>query len=381
MSQDTELILPGATLGVVGGGQLGRMFCSAAQAMGYRVWVLTNEADGPAASCADREFVIDYSEPSRADEFLEGVSAVTFETESLPIDLMHAAAQKVPVRPNVPFLYLSQNRVREKTGLQEAGLPVGPCTPVTGIDDLKRAVQELGTPSILKTAEGGYDGKGQIRISEQSDLVTVWQELNTDLAILETVIPFQCEISVVAARSVDGRIATYGPMLNDHANHILDISSCPAAVPDDTARQAVQIARTLAESFDVVGVFCVEFFVVEDGSVLINEIAPRPHNSGHLTIEGHATSQFQQQVRCLCGFPVGSDHLHGPTAMVNLLGDLWSGGTPHWQQALECHSVQLHLYGKAEARPGRKMGHLTAMADNIEQAIEIAKHARQRLCT
>lgn len=347
--------------------------------MGYRVWVLADQPNGPAAACADREFVIDYHRPEQAAEFLAGVAAVTFETESLPIDLMHAAAEVVPVRPSVPFLYLSQNRVREKTGLQEAGLPVGPCQPVAGIDDLKRAVQDLGPRCILKTAEGGYDGKGQIAIGPSSDLVTVWHDLDTDLAILESFVPFQCEVSVVAARGVDGSIATYGPMLNDHANHILDVSSCPAPVPDATAARAVAIARQMAEAFEVVGVFCVEFFVMEDGSVLINEIAPRPHNSGHLTIEGHRTSQFQQQVRCLCGFKVGSDQLHQPTAMVNLLGDLWSPRTPDWEKAMALDSVNLHLYGKQEARPGRKMGHLTAMGDSVQQAIELAQKARKVL--
>ncbi len=372
-------ILPGATLGVVGGGQLGRMFAIAARQMGYRVWVLTNETEGPASSCADKTIVADYSDEGSVEKFLSGVSAVTFETEKLPIDLFHEISKSVPVRPGIPFLYLSQNRIREKTGLKEAGLPVGPCMPVSGIDELRRAVTELGRPCILKTAEGGYDGKGQIAINDETDLVAVWKELGTDQTILEAFVDFQCEVSVVAARSLDGRVVTYGPIHNTHKNHILDVSYCPADLPANVMEQTLWITKRVAEVFDVVGVFCIEFFVKADGTVLINEIAPRPHNSGHLTIEGHSTSQFQQQVRCLCGLSVGSATQHRPVAMANLLGDVWQGGIPKWDVALESPEVQLHLYGKEEARPARKMGHLTACAETVQQALQSVVDARGQL--
>lgn len=372
-------ILPGAVLGVVGGGQLGRMFAIAARQMGYRVWVLTDQSEGPASSCADLTIVAQYDDVAAIDRFVAGIQAVTFETEKLPIDLFHRLSRSVPVRPGIPFLYLSQNRIREKMGLQAAGLPVGPCEPVHGIDDLRRAVDALGRPCILKTAEGGYDGRGQIAIHESSDLAAVWKELDCTPAILEAFIDFECEVSVLAARDVFGRIETYGPIRNQHRNHILDLSSYPANLPEVVEARTLQITTQVAQAFDVVGVFCIEFFVCRDQTVLINEIAPRPHNSGHLTIEGHATSQFQQQVRCLCGLPLGSAQAHGPVAMANLLGNLWQEQIPNWERALQDPEVQLHLYGKEQARVGRKMGHLTARGPNLPSAIRSITAARENL--
>lgn len=372
-------IQPGATLGVVGGGQLGRMFAIAARQMGYRIAVWSDEA-GPAAECADVSLVADYSDVAAGQSFFAQIAALTFETEKLPLDLFRRVPAGIPIRPGIRFLEMSQNRLREKGGLQAAGLPVGPFAPVRSLAELEAGVATLGTPAILKTASGGYDGKGQIRIDAAEDLDQAWRSLNTDEAILEAFVPFVDEISVVAARDVSGQCVTYGPIHNTHRHHILDVSYCPVDLTADVRRRAVDITQRIAAEFAVVGVFCVELFVLADGRVWINEIAPRPHNSGHLTIEGHATSQFQQQVRCLCGWPVGSAEQLKPVAMANVLGDCWRSGPPDWGSvASRWPQVQWHLYGKTEPRPGRKMGHLTATAETPAAAVESVVAARQVL--
>lgn len=372
-------ILPGATLGVVGGGQLGRMFALAARRMGYRVAVWCDEL-GPATECADQVLVADYQDLDAGRKFFSTISALTFETEKLPVTLFQAAAKFVPVRPGIPFLEMSQNRIREKTGLQQAGLPVGPFHVVRSLADLKAGIARLGTPAILKTASGGYDGKGQIRIEANSDLGDVWTALGTNEAILEAFVPFVDEVSVVAARDASGACVTYGPIHNTHSHHILDVSYCPVELPEVVHTRAIGAATKIADTFAVVGVFCVELFVLADGQVWVNEIAPRPHNSGHLTIEGHVTSQFEQQVRCLCGLPVGSAALVRPVAMANLLGDRWEMGQPDWERlAGEFPDVQWHLYGKTEARRGRKMGHLTVTEDSVSAAVVKVLAARTAL--
>jgi 5-(carboxyamino)imidazole ribonucleotide synthase len=233
---------------------------------------------------------------------------------------------------------------------------------------------------VLKTAAWGYDGKGQRIIRSQEEVGPAWDALQTDEAILEAFIPFDCEISVVGARGQDGRFVGYEPIRNAHRQHILDVSSSPAGVPESVAREAVEIARAVFTALDVVGVLCVEFFVAADGRLMINELAPRPHNSGHLTIDAHVTCQFEQQVRAVCGLPLGSAAQHRPAAMANLLGDLWQAGPPRWDAALAAGEIKLHLYGKAEPRPGRKMGHLTALANSAGDATELVIAARERLC-
>ncbi len=377
--QDLAPIQPGATLGVVGGGQLGRMFAIAARQMGYRIAVWSDEA-GPAAECADISVVADYGDVAAGEAFFAQISALTFETEKLPLELFRRVPAGIPIRPGMRFLEMSQNRLREKGGLQAAGLPVGPFAPVRSLAELEAGVAALGTPAILKTASGGYDGKGQIRIDAAADLAQVWRSLNTDEAILEAFVPFVDEISVVAARDVSGQCVTYGPIHNTHRHHILDISYCPVNLADAIRQRAVDITQRIAAEFAVVGVFCVELFVLGDGAVWINEIAPRPHNSGHLTIEGHVTSQFQQQVRCLCGWRVGSAEQLKPVAMANVLGDCWRSGPPDWGAvASRWPQVQWHLYGKTEPRVGRKMGHLTATAETAAAAVESVVVARQVL--
>jgi 5-(carboxyamino)imidazole ribonucleotide synthase len=355
------------------------MFALAARQMGYRLRVWSDQP-GPATVCGDDALIADYQAVDAGRAFFESVAAVTFETENLPATLFEQAAGRIPIRPGVDFLRMSQNRILEKTGLQSAGLPVGPFHPVRSLDDLLVGLEQLGRPAILKTAQGGYDGKGQIRVDTQTDPASVWAQLNSDQAILEAFVPFVDEVSVVAARDVWGNCVTYGPIHNTHHHHILDVSYCPADLSTEVAHRAEAITRRLAQAFDVVGVFCVELFVLGNGEVWINEIAPRPHNSGHLTIEGHATSQFQQQVRCLAGLSVGSSELLRPVAMANLLGDCWAAGPPAWQKMSQAYpSVQWHLYGKAEPRPGRKMGHLTATAATSPAAAEIVRQARHAL--
>ncbi len=372
-------IPPGATLGVLGGGQLGRMFTQAAHRMGYRVHVFVPEADSPAGQIADHIVNASYSDLEALAEFARGVSVVTFEFENVPAAASEAAAKHAPVRPGGSVLHTTQNRLREKTALRDAGLAVTPFAPVRSEADLDRATADLGTPAILKTAAWGYDGKGQVRIDRPQDAPDAWRSIASQEAIYEKLIRFDREVSVVAARSTHGQAACYQPIENQHANHILDLSICPASLPDSLAQQAIDIAGQVMSLFDVVGVACVEFFVTEAGGLLINEIAPRPHNSGHLTLDACVTSQFEQQVRAICGLPLGSTKLLRPAAAANLLGDLWESGNPRWDHALADPDVKLHLYGKDAARPGRKMGHLTATAPSTEAAIRAVRDARAAL--
>lgn len=372
-------ILPGATLGVLGAGQLGRMFIQAAHRLGYRVHVLAPEVDTPAGQFADHAVVAEYDDVDAVAAFARSVQVITFEFENVPSRTAEAAARHAPVRPSGQVLNTSQHRIREKTALRDAGLPVTPFHAVRSRDDLDRAIASLGTPAILKTAAWGYDGKGQSRINSPDDVDRVWTKMAGQELILEKAIAFECEISVVAARGIDGTIACFEPVENEHHHHILDVSLCPARVPEQVRRDAIEITRQVMQSLDVVGVLCVEFFLAPGATLLINEIAPRPHNSGHLTLDACVTSQFEQQVRAICGLPLGSTQLHRPAAMANLLGDLWATGMPDWHQALTDPEIKLHLYGKNEARPGRKMGHLTAMARDAAHAAELVRQARHRL--
>jgi len=372
-------ILPGATIGVLGSGQLGRMFAIAARQMGYRVHTFSPDYDTPTGQVADWETQADYEDLDAVRKFAQSVSVVTFEFENISARAAEAAAAFAPVRPSGNALYTTQHRLREKTFLTTAGFPVVPFRAVRSLDELNLALIELGAPAVLKTAGWGYDGKGQAKIHSAADAEQAWQSVGTDEAVLEAFVDFQCEVSVVAARSLSGELADYGPIQNQHANHILDVSIAPANVPPEVAREATNIARAVLEALDVVGVLCVEFFVTSRGTLLINELAPRPHNSGHLTIDASATSQFEQQLRAICGFGLGSTELLRPAAMANLLGDIWQAGEPDWEAVSRLPGVKLHLYGKEQPRPGRKMGHLTALAETAEIAVERVRHARRVL--
>jgi 5-(carboxyamino)imidazole ribonucleotide synthase len=375
----TEPILPGATIGVLGSGQLGRMFAIAARRMGYRVHTYSPDLDTPTGQIADLEVVAPYDDLDSVASFARRVSVVTFEFENVPAPTAEAAASCAPVRPSGSILHTTQQRIREKAFLKNAGLPMTPYREVRSLEDLEQAVAELALPAVLKTAAFGYDGKGQFLIRSQDQLAEAWSAIGRQEAVLEAFIDFEREISVVAARGEDGQFVHYGAIENQHSRHILDISIAPARVLADVANEAVEIARCVLERLGVVGVLCVEFFVTRDGQLLINELAPRPHNSGHLTVDACVTSQFEQQLRAVCGLPLGSTAMHPPAAMANLLGDQWSQGEPDWRAACSYPDVKLHLYGKLEPRPGRKMGHLTALNHDAEEAYRTVLLARQSL--
>lgn len=375
----TGPILPGATLGVLGSGQLGRMFAIAARRMGYRVHVYSPGENTPAGCLADVEYTAPYDDLDAVREFAEACGAVTFEFENVPAETAAAASEKSILRPGADVLAIVQNRKREKSFIRDAGVPVTAFRPVYDQDSLFEAVASLGRPSVLKTAQSGYDGKGQAIVSDDSDPLEVWHAIGAHESVLEAFISFECELSVVGARSVAGEYTDFGVFKNDHADHILDVSVAPAPVDDRISNQAREICRTLMEAMDMTGLLCVEFFLTTDGELLVNELAPRPHNSGHLTFDAAVTSQFEQQVRTMCGLPLGDPSLMKPAAMANLLGDVWEGGEPDWAAVAGMHDVKIHLYGKRTPHPGRKMGHLTAMADTVDAAEARVRAARNAL--
>lgn len=377
----SRTILPGATIGVLGSGQLGRMFAIAARRMGYRVHTLSPDYDTPTGQVADMEVSAAYDDLDAVRKFASGVSVVTFEFENVPSATVQTAAEAAPVRPSGSVLHTTQHRLREKTFLQSQGFPVAPFATVRSLADLQAGLTKLGTPAVLKTAGWGYDGKGQQKIDSPQQAAEIWQRYENQESILESFVDFQQEVSVVAARGVDGSFAHYGVIGNDHSRHILDVSVAPACVSPRVADDAVSIARGILEQLDVVGVLCVEFFLTRDERLLVNELAPRPHNSGHLTFDACVTSQFEQQLRAICGLPLGSTELLRPAAMANLLGDLWQAGEPHWARACRLPDVKLHLYGKLSPRPGRKMGHLTALGTDQADARRKVLEAREALST
>ena len=387
---------PGSTLGMLGGGQLGRMFTDAAHALDYRVHVYCPEPDCPAAQVADQHTAQPYDDLDAVADFARQVAVVTYEFENVPADTAAACARHAPVRPGQQVLATAQNRLREKNTLRQHGIPVGPFAPVDSEDDLHQAIQLHGLPGVLKTAAGGYDGKGQRILRHPSDATYAREDLGRRPCIYEAFIDFEQEVSVVAARSLDGQIQTFGPIANTHRDHILDVSVVPAGTPAPVADQALQITRNIMHALDVVGVLCVEFFQLRDpadardarhpapGRMLVNELAPRPHNSGHLTLEAYNVSQFTQQVLAVAGHPLPPVDPPHPAAMVNLLGDLWPDPSaqpaePRWSVLESRENLHLHLYGKATPRPGRKMGHLTALARTPHEAIRDAVEARVRL--
>ena len=374
-----EPILPGATLGVLGSGQLGRMFAIAARRMGYRVHTFSPDRETPTGQVADKEVTAGYDDLDALRAFAGGVQVVTFEFENVPAASVEAVAEVAPVRPSAFVLHTAQHRAREKTFLAKAGLPVTPFALIDSEADLAAAVARLGCPAVLKTASFGYDGKGQAKVSSAADALAAWEKLNRQPCVLEAFIEFDREVSVIAARGLDGAIAHYGVIENVHRHHILDVSVSPANVTPEVEREAVRIASATLEALDLVGLLCVEMFLTRDGRLLINELAPRPHNSGHLTFDAHVTSQFEQQLRAVCGLPLGSTDRLRPAAMSNLLGDVWRDGDPDWSAALRFPGVKLHLYGKTDPRPGRKMGHLTALADTCDEAARLVVAARDAL--
>ncbi|HRQ41918.1 MAG TPA: 5-(carboxyamino)imidazole ribonucleotide synthase [Chloroflexota bacterium] len=382
------MIVPGSTIGILGSGQLGRMLALATRPLGYHIHVFSPERDTPAGQVADREICAAYDDLDAVRAFARAVDVVTYEFENVPAATAVACQQFAPLRPGPQALHIAQNRLREKTFFVENGLPTAPFVPVYSLTDLQNGLAHIGCPAVLKTAVSGYDGKGQIKITHPDEAGVAWQSTGQVDCILEGWVQFEREVSMVAARGLDGSFAHYGVIENSHANHILDVSKAPADVPPNVATEAVEMARCVLEALDVVGVLCVEFFLTGDGKLLLNEMAPRPHNSGHLTIEACVTSQFEQQCRAVCGLPLGDTRYRQPAAMANLLGDLWFSQRGDaeaqrkgvdWTAVLAIPNIKVHLYGKREPRYGRKMGHLTALADSVEEAERMVREARELL--
>jgi 5-(carboxyamino)imidazole ribonucleotide synthase len=388
----TGSVMPGAMLGILGGGQLGRMFTMAAQRMGYRVTVLDPEEHSPASGIADRHLRAGYLDPAALRELGSSCSAFTTEFENVPAHSLKTLAEYGAVSPAASSVAIAQDRILEKQFLVDSGFEVVPYAVIQDGQELQNVKSVLPGarpesssalfPGILKISRLGYDGKGQQQVNSQADLDKAVVALGHEPCILEQRMALSSEVSVVVARGFDGEVATFPVSENQHRNGILDISIVPARVAPEIIQKAREIAVRIAEKLDYRGVLCVEFFILDGGSearLLVNEIAPRPHNSGHYTMDACVTSQFEQQVRALCGIPLGSTAMHGTAVMVNLLGDLWRKGEPPWQEVLRHPNVKLHLYGKLAARPGRKMGHYTVLAETVEAGLQLALEIKQSL--
>ena len=380
--QRESLLNPGSTIGIIGGGQLGRMIAMAARQMDYKTVVLDPDPGCPTGQVSDGQITDAYSNRDASRSLARTSDVVTYEFENVDADSVSAATEFVPVHPSSSVLRTTQHRLHEKNALLKAGVSVAPFRAVTSLEDLHNAGPDLGYPMVLKTATEGYDGKGQVTITRTEDIENAYDSLNARYVelIVEQFVPFKMEISTICARTSDGQTATFPPSENIHRNHILDISIVPARIPDSVIEKARLLAVDIAAQLDVVGLVAVEMFVTKENELLVNELAPRPHNSGHYTMDGCDTSQFEQLVRVLAGLPIAEPKLHSPTVMVNLLGEVWvdTDGDPDWARAVEMPGVSLHLYGKAEPRVGRKMGHINVVADTVEDALYIATEARDR---
>jgi 5-(carboxyamino)imidazole ribonucleotide synthase len=374
-------IMPGAMLGVLGGGQLGRMFVMAAQQMGYRVTVLDPLSDSPAGRTADNFICADYADQSALEKLSSQCVAITTEFENIPANSLRKLAKSCVVSPDAYSVSIAQNRIAEKQFLGTNGFAIAPFAVIQQQEDF--ATQDAADllPGILKVSQFGYDGKGQKSAADETELLAAYAQLNHPVCVLEKFMPLKSELSVVVARGGDGELKIFPVSENQHVNGILDISIVPARISQELAQQAQAIAFKIAEKLNYQGVLCVEFFVLQNDELLINEIAPRPHNSGHFSIDACVTSQFEQQVRTLCNLPLGNVALHQPCVMVNLLGDIWREKAPDWTRILGQPSAKLHLYGKKEARTGRKMGHFTVMDKTAEKALANALRIRKSLTT
>ena len=372
-------VLPGGIVGVIGGGQLGRMLAIAARRMGFRVHTFEPQPDSPAGQLCDVEVNASYENTERLEAFAHAVDVVTFEFENIPIFAIDRIAAIKPVRPSGNVLHICQNREREKTFLRSIGIPCAPFEVVDSATSLASAIAKIGTPSVLKTADFGYDGKGQRKLTGGEDAQEVWQQFGAPRGVLEKWIPFQAELSVVCARGFDGEVVPFPVSENQHTHHILDMSIVPARFPEPVLDAARKLAARITTALDVVGLLAVELFLTPSGELLVNELAPRPHNSGHFTFDACVTSQFEQQLRAVCGLPLGSSDLLRPVVMWNLLGDLWADGEPDWASLLRDPRAKLHLYGKSDPRPGRKLGHVCVMADSVDEALDAIAEIKRRL--
>jgi len=372
-------ILPGSTIGILGGGQLGRMMTLAARTLGYHVVILDPNASCAAAPVADRVIAAPFDDVDAAVELARASDVVTVEIEKIGVDAMRAAAEHAPVRPGGHVLHVVQDRGRQKRWLTEHGFPVGPYSDVTSEDELRAAAKEADGDAFVKLCTGGYDGRSQFRMTSADQAGEAWRALGSGRSVLEHALDLEMEISVLVARRPGGESVVYAPSCNQHENAVLDWAVIPAPVSAEVARRATEIGVGIAEQLDVVGLLVTEIFVLRDGSVMVNELAPRPHNSFHHTELTVLTSQFEQAVRSVCDLPLGSPEVVRPCAIANLFGDLWLGDAPpRWPLALETPGVKVHLYGKSP-RPGRKMGHVGAVGATADEAVELARAARERL--
>jgi 5-(carboxyamino)imidazole ribonucleotide synthase len=373
------MILPDATLGVLGGGQLGRMFTLAAHSMGYRVAVLDPDPHSPAGLIADQHIKADYRDHAALQMFGEECSAITTEFENISADSLEYLEKFCPVRPSPAAVRIAQDRIREKTFVREHGLDTAPFAAIYEVSDIEESFGELNPPLLMKTASMGYDGKGQIQVDSLDAALAAFEQISGGTCILEERVELAHEISVVLARSNSGQTAVYPAAENRHAKGILDTTIVPARVAPEVTDAATEMAIQLADALEYCGVLGVEFFHTRQGELLINEMAPRPHNSGHFTVDACATSQFEQQVRVMCGLLPGDPQLLSPVVMVNLMGDIWNNGDPAWEAILNEPQAHLHLYGKHEPRHGRKMGHINCLASDVETALDIAATLRAAL--
>lgn len=367
-------LLPGGTIGILGGGQLGRMSAIAARRMGYKVKSFDPSSSACAAMVADSHTTAAWDDAKALQKFADGCGRVTLEFENIPPATVTQVNAIAPCHPSAEVLAICQNRRREKEFLKAQGIPCANFVVVSSHEELSAAVKKIGIPCVLKTADFGYDGKGQAKITNaDTNLENVWEKIGDGVGVLEAWVPFQLEISVIVARTEDGKTAVYDPAENIHRNHILHLSLSPARISEATRREAQELALKIAEKIKLVGLMAVEMFV-QDGRIIVNELAPRPHNSGHQTLDANQTSQFEQHVRAVCGLPLGGTQILKPSVMLNLLGDLWRNGqTPDWAMVLKEPAAKLHLYDKGQASAGRKMGHITITADTLEDALKKAE--------
>ncbi len=374
--------LPGAgAIGILGGGQLGRMSSLAARRLGYKIAVLDPDEQCPAASTADTFIQAPYDDLDSVQRLAQSVDIITVEFENIPVAALEMAANTVAVSPSPDILGICQNRAREKNFLKASGFPHAPFEVVSSCDELSAALARIGVPAVLKTASFGYDGRGQVKLTslEPAALSAAWEAIAAPQAVVEAWVDFTMEFSVICARNIRGEVKAYPIFENHHVNHILDVTLAPASIESDVAEVASSLALDIAEKLHLEGILAVEMFLGRDGQPIVNELAPRPHNSGHLTLDAALTSQFEQHVRAACGLPLGSCRLLSPAAMLNLLGDLWMPNPPAWHRILMHPDAKLHLYGKNTAKPGRKMGHLTVVAPTVAEAREQIEVLRQCL--
>ena len=373
------MILPNATLGMLGGGQLGRMFTLAAYSMGYRVVVLDPDPHSPAGLIADQHIKANYHDHAALQLLGDECAAVTTEFENVPAESMEYLERFCAVRPNAAAVRIAQDRIHEKTFVQDHGFATAAFAAIYEDADIVAAIETLTAPLLMKTASLGYDGKGQVQVNTLADARNAFEQLGNTACVLEEMVDLEREISVILARSINGQTAVYPVGENRHVNGILDTTIVPATIDPTLGEKAIDMATRLADSIDYCGILAVEFFLTRQGELLINELATRPHNSGHYTVDACATSQFEQQVRMMCGLPPGDTQMLSPVVMTNLLGDIWKDGDPDWQQVLNESQAHLHLYGKKHARPGRKMGHINCLAADVEQALATTARIRAAL--